>query len=118
MIPVECMAAGRPVIGLYDGALKESLIGLKPWDSLNSVDASEASGVFIRKSRTSPVHALIESIGYFIDREEEFDHRVCIAQAEKFSVERFIDSWNAFAEANLPSTGGAPLGRAGQVANI
>lgn len=92
LVPVECMAAGRPVIALYDGALRETLKGLKAWDK-SSLEASEASGVFIRKSKRYELDCLISSIYYFMERESELSIESCVAQAKQFAPERFYESW-------------------------
>lgn len=97
IVPVECMAAGRPVIGIYDGALKESLNALKPWNNYH-LDTTQASGVFIQKNTPGELQSLIDSIDYFISREAEFSPEACRRQAGKFSKENFFKSWTAFTE--------------------
>lgn len=96
MVPIECLGAGRPVIGIYDGALKESLGGLKPWEDLaqnSKLDVNSASGVFIQKKPGREVQSLIASVRYFLERESDFRPESCIRQAERFSPQRFYDDW-------------------------
>lgn len=92
IVPVECLAAGRPVIGLYDGALRETVTGMKPWDR-SWVDGTPSTGVFIPRSKAGDVAALIESVKTFIAREGDFSVRACVEQARTFSAERFFDAW-------------------------
>lgn len=106
MVPIECMASGRPVIGLYDGALKETVKGLKPWAGNDRtlsylkglaycpLDIKDATGVFIRKSDSDPVGSIISSVRYFLSQEEAFGAVACRKQAELFSPERFKDAWS------------------------
>lgn len=89
LIPVECMAAGRPVIGINDGALKESIKGLRIRNS--TLEPAQASGVFIEQAN---VPSMIESIRYFIDIEDQISPESCIMQAQQFSLERFYAEWN------------------------
>ncbi len=108
MVPVECMAAGRPVIGVYDGALKETVRGVRHWNlkkkqtsegraSLN-LDNRFASGVFIEtmlgKNDRDQVQSLVNGVRYFIDNEAEFHTDNCSARAEHFSPMRFYRAWH------------------------
>ena len=113
LIPIECQAAGRPVIGLHDGGLKETLNGVMPWQHrrreerlVPPLDPSgpyaekvEASGVFIPRTsgrtRARRLESLLASLRYFIEREEEFRPESCILQAHKFRPTRFFCAWNA-----------------------
>jgi len=112
MVPIECLAAGRPVIGLFDGALRETILGVRPWsynsgdpiiDPLEGIDttkimASHASGVFIEKKpnagRQAEIEALCESVKFFISKESEISVESCVRRAEHFSPMRFYRAWN------------------------
>ncbi len=97
IIPVECMAAGRPVIGVYSGALRETVIGLRSWSSrgyLAEVVPSMATGVFFRDHGANDCEALVEAVRYFEQCEPELDPESCIEQARKFTVARFVTQWN------------------------
>jgi len=94
ILPVECLAAGRPVIGLYDGALRETLTGLKPWEN-SRVDGEAPTGVFIPRSRGGEVGALVDTIRTFIAHEGEFTVRACVEQARRFGPDRFAALWMA-----------------------
>lgn len=105
MIPVECMAAGRPVIGLYHGGLKDTVNGLKCWEKLPSAE-SRPTGVFYRRG-LNPVSALTDAVRYFLDRENIFKPQWCVAQAAKFAPEHFDSQWQRvvaqYAEAKTPA---------------
>lgn len=94
LVPVECMASGRPVIGLFSGALKETLNGIKPWNN-SHLDASRATGVFIRKTEREEVRSLRASLDLFLALEEEFDPAVCVAWSRQFESGRFIEEWSS-----------------------
>lgn len=99
LIPLECMAAGRPVIALHDGALRETLRGLKPWTT-NEVEPAQASGVFIENKQgdgeKAQLDSLLASVYYFIRHEQQFQVDSCVRQAQAFSPQRFFNSWDAF----------------------
>lgn len=104
LIPLECMAAGRPVIALHDGALRETLRGVKPWDK-SSIQPGSASGVFVqnrrREGNARQLDSLISSVYYFIRHEEQFQVDSCVSQGQSFSPQRFFSAWDTFASAVL-----------------
>lgn len=94
MMPVECMAAGRPVIGLYAGGLKESVRAIKPWEPLlNNADLAGATGVAIRADDRALVRNIEESVKFFIRHEAQFSSKACIQQAAAFAPDRFFAAW-------------------------
>lgn len=96
IVPVECMAAGRPVIGLDDGGLKETIAGVRYWNN-SGCRIDQATGVFVRK-RGDRVKALIDSVNFFMEHEDEFKPEACVEQAKKFGPEVFFDSWQRLLE--------------------
>lgn len=100
MIPIECLAAGRPVIGMYGGALKESLNALKPWnyskDQISGLAVGDACGVFIEKRAKKQKQAIIDSVEFFMQHEKSFIPEECIKRAELFSPIRFYSAWANF----------------------
>jgi len=95
MIPVECMAAGTPVIACYDGALRESIKGICPWLA-GPIDFSGATGVFFQSPRVKSRRTeLLDALRFFLQHEDEFRVEDCVSQAENFSTERFRLEWNA-----------------------
>ena len=91
MVPIECLAAGRPIIGLHAGALRETLRCVRPWQSQLAV--ADASGVFIQHTAGDPVQALVAGMGYFIAHENQFSPQACVRQAARFSPEAFFQAW-------------------------
>lgn len=97
MVPIECLAAGRPVIGAYDGALKETLNGVRPWDS-SKLDYRGAAGVFCKRNRgvgqsAKEVEALIAGVRIFLLHEGEISPAECVRNAQRFSPARFYSGW-------------------------
>jgi glycosyltransferase involved in cell wall biosynthesis len=96
LVPVECMAAGRPVIGMDGGGLRESLSGLRFWGK-DPLDVGGSSGVFIQRRLAAPLDALLDALAFFSAHEEEFQSSVCVARAGLFGPERFYSEWRALA---------------------
>ncbi len=95
MIPVECMAAGRPVLGAYAGGLKETVAGIKIWNE-SAMIPSDPSGVWYRPSDHGELGELISAIQWFQANEGRFTVAGCRTQAERFSPERFRAAWGQF----------------------
>jgi glycosyltransferase involved in cell wall biosynthesis len=97
MIPVECLASGRPVIGLGAGGLAETLKGFDYRTMLDDTrDAQDVCGVFIPPHEEGNLDALVAAIKVFIEHEQQFSQSACTRRAELFSVDRFKLSWNQF----------------------
>jgi len=96
IVPVECLAAGRPIIGVDAGGLRDSMVGLRPWIRSHLVPKDEC-GVFIPRSGYGNPAALQEAVRVFCREEHRFDSDVARGQAARFSYAHFFDSWNAFA---------------------
>jgi glycosyltransferase involved in cell wall biosynthesis len=99
LVPVECMAAGRPVIGTYDGGLCESVRGVRPWDRESVLRCSKgnATGVFI-KPQKDLLSSIITSVYFFLEHEEAFLPQSCRRQAECFGVNEFFQRWQSEVE--------------------
>lgn len=79
LVPVEAMAAGRPVIAYGKGGALETVIEKK-------------TGLFFREQT---VESLVDAVYRFENIDDSFDTAECQAQAEKFSKERFQNQiWN------------------------
>lgn len=96
LVPVECNASGRPVIGLFDGGLRETLAGLRAWDDLynSRLEGSEATGVFFRGQGNDLLPALIDAVHFFLRSEGLITREACERQAAKFSLGRFVREWS------------------------
>ena len=111
IIPIECMAAGRPVIALFDGALRETLPGIRHWQANNtgqssSLDIRRSCGVFIDK-RGDRLEAIVSSVNYFLRHEDQFSAAACVEHARQFGRGRFLSAWN-----NIMAM---PTGRVGEL---
>lgn len=95
LIPVECLASGRPVIAFGRGGTKESISGWKHW--LNApFDPSTHSGVFINPNGNNLLNSLLLSLESFEKIEGQFDPMVCKARAKLFSPQVFQTKWKMF----------------------
>lgn len=104
MIPVEVMAAGRPVIALAAGGAKETIRGARVM-ALDEVPPLSATGVIVARTGEGQVGPLVKALEYFIAHEDAFHVNSCIEQAQKFSHLQFIQSWTSFCQQrNLPAT--------------
>jgi glycosyltransferase involved in cell wall biosynthesis len=99
MIPVEVMAAGRPVIGVNRGGVAESVIGVAPGTSppFNPL----TTGVLMPRASLNAkvgrvcVEHLIVAIRYFIEQAEgHISTSACIERSRQFSPERFFHEWH------------------------
>jgi len=100
MVPVECMAAGRPVIALDHGGARETVKGLRFWENGRStrdlLAVGEASGVFIQnRGGGGQLEALMSAISCFIKNEGSFSREVCARQAALFAPQRFLSEWRS-----------------------
>lgn len=90
MVPVECLAAGRPVIGLAAGALPE-ILNLNQIEAAN-LDKSQIAGVAYRLEGRKPEEALKSALAEFQRREQDFTAEICATQARRFGPEVFANS--------------------------
>lgn len=110
IMPIECLASGRPVIAVHAGALRETLPGVKCWGR-PAAKSARFPGVFARHPQPGrEVEQFAEAISFFIDREEQFAADECIRAAEPYSSERFTAAWRQLlAELKvLPTAGAVP----------
>jgi glycosyltransferase involved in cell wall biosynthesis len=95
IVPVECLSAGRPVIGIDAGGLRESVVGWRPWLGSSLVPA-EHTGVFVPKDRCGDVSGLVEAVQAFREVEERFSVATLKNRARRFSYNNFFGAWSAF----------------------
>jgi glycosyltransferase involved in cell wall biosynthesis len=91
MIPVECMAAGTPVLGLNAGGSREIINGLHlNTDNQNIVNPT---GILLNKSELTQrsLYLAILQIS-----EAKFNPEDCVKQARLFSDQVFRDGWSEF----------------------
>jgi glycosyltransferase involved in cell wall biosynthesis len=85
--PVEAQASGTPVIAYGRGGALETVRGLST--------SSSPTGVFFREQTPA---ALIAAIRSFETHRHAFSASACRANAERFSVQRFVAEMGAFVE--------------------
>lgn len=95
IVPVECLSAGRPVIGIDAGGLRESVVGWRPWLGSNLVP-TEHTGVFLPKDRCGDPDALVEAVQTFSIVEGNFNAATLKNRARRFSYDHFFKAWSAF----------------------
>lgn len=97
IVPVECLSAGRPVIGIDAGGLRESVVGWRPWLGSNLVP-TEHTGVFVPKDRCGDISALVEAVRTFSEVEGNFNVGTLKNRARRFSYDHFFNAWTSFLE--------------------
>jgi glycosyltransferase involved in cell wall biosynthesis len=102
IIPVEAMAAGRPVIGSCQGGLGETSHGYRPWLKGWSVPVDECTGVFMAPWMNQ-YEGLKDAIRTFEQVEGHFKVERCIGQALKFAPEHFVKGWQSTVQKVLDS---------------
>ncbi len=103
IIPVECMAAGKPVVGLDAGGLRDSVRGYRPWTNAPLVDR-RYSGVFVPKKGYGDSQMLVDAVRLFCEHEELFGSEQCREIATPFGFRYFQQSWEEFVvRAGLPT---------------
>jgi len=99
LIPIECQSVGRPVIGFFDGGLKETVDGVRIWEGkCDSTVVQKSSGIFVRPERTenAAVRSFVDGLDFFLKNEELFNPARCRSFAANFSQSAFLAQWNAF----------------------
>jgi glycosyltransferase involved in cell wall biosynthesis len=99
LIPIECQSVGRPVIGFFDGGLKETVNGIRIWDGkFDSSVVRQSSGIFVRPERagSAAIRSFVEGLDFFLKNEDLFNPAQCRSFALNFSQSAFIGQWNAF----------------------
>lgn len=96
IVPVECMASGRPVIAVNAGGIRESL-GLAPRSGDSVLVHRNPYGVFIHKRGHGDPCALVEAVSLYCGSRGDFSPNVLAARAEAFSYSTFFASWQEFA---------------------
>lgn len=99
MMPVECMSAGRPVIGPYGGGLRETVNGVTIQNYSQKL-RSGCTGILYPQSSvwSEELERLEQAISYFERVEDQFKVEDCVARAWQFSPQRFERGWADFTE--------------------
>jgi glycosyltransferase involved in cell wall biosynthesis len=108
IVPVECLASGRPVIAIQGGGVSETVDGVlvgTPKEAL----PSRMSGVFIPKSALGSAQAMAQAITYFETIKGSFKEQHLHENAERFESKVFFETWRCFAERVKIAKGEVPL---------
>lgn len=98
IVPIECLASGRPVVAVQAGGVAESVPGVITGD-IRTVNRQGAwKGVFVPKAGFGSPKALREAVEFFIEHEGQFDSQAAKEHAQVFSYEMFFAGWRRFAE--------------------
>jgi glycosyltransferase involved in cell wall biosynthesis len=84
IIPVEAQACGTPVVAYGSGGATETVVGMP---------LSNATGIFYT---TQSPQAIVDAIARFEESIDSLTSAACRANAERFSAERFRDSFERF----------------------
>jgi glycosyltransferase involved in cell wall biosynthesis len=98
IVPIECLASGRPVVAVQAGGVAESVPGVTTGD-VRTVNRQGAwKGVFVPKAGFGSPNALREAVEFFIEHERQFDSQAAKEHARVFSYEMFFAGWRRLAE--------------------
>jgi glycosyltransferase involved in cell wall biosynthesis len=107
IVPVECLSAGKPVIGIDAGGLRESVVGWRHWKD-KSLVPSQHTGVFVPRERCGDPAAIVDAVRAFREAEAMFSVDTLKARAREFSHARFFEEWRHFLQGvGVPEPSGA-----------
>jgi glycosyltransferase involved in cell wall biosynthesis len=98
IVPIECLASGRPVIGIQAGGIAETVDGYLLEGADARVDLSLYSGVFVPRSDFGSPAALRKAVEFFCQHEREVIPDIARARARSFSYSQFFQNWRRFCE--------------------
>lgn len=96
IVPVECMASGRPIIAIDAGGIRESAGATRPARHSNLVLSNEC-GVFIQKRAHGDPAALVKAVQVYQAARESFVSERIAGRAQQFSYRNFFAAWESFA---------------------
>lgn len=98
IVPIECLASGRPVIAIQAGGVSESIPGVVVGDESGAALRGRWHGVFIPKIGFGCSRALRRAVEFFMANESVFDSLAAREHAQVFSYSTFFAGWRRFAE--------------------
>jgi glycosyltransferase involved in cell wall biosynthesis len=97
LVPVECLASGRPVIGVNAGGLRQSMAA--EGSILRSSLVSETPyGVLLSKRGYGRPEAIVEAVETFLLHQQQFSPQAAVRQASNFSYKEFFKAWSLFCQ--------------------
>jgi glycosyltransferase involved in cell wall biosynthesis len=109
IVPVECLASGRPVIAIQAGGVAETVQGV-PVGTPQEALPAHATGVFMPKSSFGSPAALAKAIRYFATVEGAFQAQDMRENAQQFESASFFRTWRRFADRVKIPKGVLPAG--------
>jgi glycosyltransferase involved in cell wall biosynthesis len=106
IVPLEAMAAGRPVIAFAGGGALETVVGLDPDE--NEATDEPPTGVFFREQTAA---ALVGAIRQFEGSSHRFSPKALRARAEAFDRPRFKERIRGYLETRLAEWRREPAAR-------
>lgn len=110
IVPVECLASGRPVIAVQAGGVSETVQGVAVGTPREILPES-ISGVFIPKGELGSVEGLLQGIYYFENVEDRCLPERLKENAQRFETAVFFQTWRRFAERVRIPPGRLPMTR-------
>lgn len=108
MVPVEAQSFGRPVIAFGRGGACETVVGARQGDI--DFPAEIATGVFFDRQS---VDALCDAIEEFEAMESRFSPEFIRSNAQRFSVEAFLDRTSRLVQSRMEEFRALPVFRSG-----
>jgi glycosyltransferase involved in cell wall biosynthesis len=109
IVPVECLASGRPVIAVQAGGASETVDGVAVGTPRATLPR-RMSGVFLPKSSLGSAEALAQAIRYFSSIEPHFQAQDARENAQRFEYAVFFRTWRRFAGQVKIPLGDLPAG--------
>ncbi len=98
IVPIECLASGRPVLAIQAGGVAESLPGVVVGDESGVTRTEGWQGVFIPKAGFGSPVALRQGVEFLTAHEGTFNDIAAREHAHVFSYSMFFSSWRRFAQ--------------------
>jgi len=97
IVPVECLASGRPVIAVQAGGAAETVDGIALGTNASPLPKL-ISGVFVPKGGVGSAAEFAKAIRYFSKIEGLFEPKFIRDNALRFEYRVFFQTWRRFAE--------------------
>lgn len=102
IVPVECLASGKPVIAIQAGGVSETVVGI-PVGAQADSGGKDVSGVMLPKSALGSASEFAKAIDFFRRNEGLFNSETIRRNAQRFDYATFFENWRRFAKrVNIP----------------
>ncbi len=107
IVPVECLASGRPVIGVNAGGLRQSMAA-DTYLQRSSLVSETPHGVLLSRRGYGRSEAIVEAVETFLLHQQQFSPQAAVHQASHFSYQEFFKAWSLFCQQTGLYSGGDP----------